>query len=107
MIRRHGISGILDDGHDLLSLPGGSYTSSGSVRETSQSGSSGKRVETLCLGLLDLFATKGRSFASSSELTLTYQKFSILAQLKLVPPRHCVCVGRFTREAFFERLKPL
>ena len=36
------------------------------------------------------------------------QVFSLLAQLQDVPPRHCVSREEgFTREAFFERLKPI
>ena len=78
---------------------------------TSQFGQSGKCVKTLCLaggllvfGLLDFFFRK-----QENRLTLLWgppsphQVFSLVAQLQVVPKRHCASRG-FTKEVFFERL---
>ena len=81
------------------------------IFQMSQFGSSGKRekkhcacqLARLCLVAWTYSATHGRSVDSSSELISSGVSSS---QLQVVPPRHCVS-REFTREAFFERLKPL
>ena len=68
---------FVDDEHGLLWLPGGSCTELGYFSKLHSPRSSRTCVQTLCLpvgmlvfGLLNLFAIKGISVNSSSELTL-------------------------------------